>query len=308
MKLTPVQTKVRHKTYDETKKTLRIKSYKSLVKFFVSTIDDDSKITIQDLNVVEPGILEVDFLVRIENKDSTYLLHMETESIWKGILTIKRMLKYFVGLKEHTDELIHQMLLLLKKPKNTKKIETTFLEVASKHSKINYEFELVKVYEMCKEEVLKTKDQILYPFRIFMKYKEKTVEEHIKECIKVVEELEDKDYYYLTIKNIRKLYENSKYEEFIKEELLMYSDLYREPYEKGIQKGVNKGRQEGIKAGIKEGKQEGVIDTILKLLTKRFGPIPKKTRNQIYKTNLETLENIIDNIFDYESLDDVNLS
>lgn len=300
MKTTPVKTKVRHKTYDETMKTLRIKSYKSLAKFFVSNIDDDSKITIQDLNVVEPGILEVDFLIRIENKDGSYLLHMETEALWKGLLTIKRMLKYFVGLKEHTDELIHQMLFLLKEPKNIKEIETTFSEVASKHSKINYEFELVKVYEMCKEEVLKTKDPILYPFRIFMKYKEETVEEHIKECIKAVEELEDKDYYYLTIKNIRKLYENSEYEEFIKEELLMYSDLYREPYEKGI----NKGLQEGMNKGL----QEGIIDTTLKLLTKKFGPIPKKTRNQIYKTNLKTLENIIDNIFDYESLDDVKLS
>ena len=36
-----------------------------------------------------------------------------------------------------------------------------------------------------------------------MKYEEETEEEHIQECLRAVEDLEDKDYYYLTVQCIK---------------------------------------------------------------------------------------------------------
>lgn len=52
-------------------------------------------------------------------------------------------------------------------------------------------------------------------------------------CLSVGEEIEDTDYYFLTLKCLKKLYQTSEYENFVKEEIYMSSVLYREPYEKG---------------------------------------------------------------------------
>ncbi len=85
----------------------------------------------------------------------------------------------------------------------------------------------------------------------------------------------------------------------------MLSEMYQMPFNKGIERGIQVGRDEGIQVGLNEGTEKTIIDTTLKLLTKRFGPLPKEIREKINKTNLTNLEHIIDNIFDYESLDDV---
>ncbi|STA91656.1 DUF4351 domain-containing protein [Clostridium cochlearium] len=105
--------------------------------------------------------------------------------------------------------------------------------------------------------------------------------------------LEDKDYYFLTVECIKKLYKESKYEKYVKEEILMQSSLYREPYEKGIKEGELKGRR------------EEKIETTIRLLTKKFGTMPEEVKEAISKLDLVTLELMIDEIFEYKSLDDI---
>ncbi|GLI20233.1 hypothetical protein TSYNTROPHJE_20460 [Tepidanaerobacter syntrophicus] len=64
-------------------------------------------------------------------------------------------------------------------------------------------------------------------------------------------------------------------------------------------------REEGLKEGLEKGKREERITTAIKLLTKKFGPLPEEFKSKISKLDAVTLEVIIDGIFDYESLDDV---
>jgi len=102
-----------------------------------------------------------------------------------------------------------------------------------------------------------------------MKYEEKTEEEHIQECLTAVEDLEDKDCCYLTIQCIKKLYKGSKYEIYVKEEILMQSGLYQEPFDKGKLVGKKEGKEEGRKEGklevAKKALRKGMeIDLIVK--------------------------------------------
>lgn len=60
-------------------------------------------------------------------------------------------------------------------------------------------------------------------------------------------------------------------------------------------------KKEGIEKGIRDER----INTTMKLLTKRFGPLPEEIRVGISKLDIVTLEIIIDGIFEYESLEDV---
>ena len=69
------------------------------------------------------------------------------------------------------------------------------------------------------------------------------------------------------------------------------------------------GRMEGIKEGIKEGREEEkkatLYKTAIRLLTKRFGELSEEIKSKLSGLEAETLEIIIDSIFEYENLDDV---
>ncbi|MGB4503483.1 MAG: DUF4351 domain-containing protein, partial [Syntrophaceticus sp.] len=65
------------------------------------------------------------------------------------------------------------------------------------------------------------------------------------------------------------------------------------------------GREKGLKEGLEKGKRDETLSTAIKLLTKKFGPLPKELKSKIAKLDSVTLEIIIDGIFDYESLEDV---
>ena len=64
-------------------------------------------------------------------------------------------------------------------------------------------------------------------------------------------------------------------------------------------------RQEGVEKGIEKGRQEERLNTTMKLLTKKFGTLPEEIRIGISKLDSVTLEVIIDDIFEYQSLEDV---
>ena len=71
------------------------------------------------------------------------------------------------------------------------------------------------------------------------------------------------------------------------------------------QEGVEKGIEKGIMKGIAKGRQEERLNTTMKLLTKKFGTLPEEIRIGISKLDSVTLEVIIDDIFEYQSLEDV---
>lgn len=73
----------------------------------------------------------------------------------------------------------------------------------------------------------------------------------------------------------------------------MQSSLYREPYEKGLQDGEIKGEAKTL------------AKTAIKLLIKKFNIIPEDLKEEIQKLDVPTLEIIIDNILEYESIDQV---
>lgn len=64
-------------------------------------------------------------------------------------------------------------------------------------------------------------------------------------------------------------------------------------------------REEGLKEGMEKGMGKTLSRTAVKLLTKKFGNIPADLKEKIIKLDSLTLEIIVDNIFDYENLDDI---
>ncbi|MBC7474321.1 MAG: Rpn family recombination-promoting nuclease/putative transposase [Candidatus Sericytochromatia bacterium] len=74
----------------------------------------------------------------------------------------------------------------------------------------------------------------------------------------------------------------------------------------GIQKGRSEGEFIGIQKGRSEGEVSGKISLLIRILNKKFGKIPKKLEDKISKIKeINIIDNIIDNIFDIQSVKDV---
>ncbi|MFN8578921.1 MAG: Rpn family recombination-promoting nuclease/putative transposase [Candidatus Sericytochromatia bacterium] len=78
----------------------------------------------------------------------------------------------------------------------------------------------------------------------------------------------------------------------------------------GEQIGIAKGKIEGEQIGIAKGEQIGVFkakkELVINLLTKKFGALPENIIKMLNNnTNIDFFQNIIDNIFDLNTLDEL---
>lgn len=75
--------------------------------------------------------------------------------------------------------------------------------------------------------------------------------------------------------------------------------------EQGLEKGLEKGRVEGRAQGRELGRQEGALALLERLLTRRFGPLPKTVKTKLAKASLSQLEAWSDKLEEAQSLQQV---
>jgi hypothetical protein len=209
----------RPQTYDETIRILEKKDHRGIAEFILPCVKEAKEITIETTNLSIPDMREADFLTKVSMDTEVFILHIEFEAAYSSNVHMqKRMLRYYTYLKWHTDFPIYQVLAVLKKPEKVKHIIGCFQSTVQGLDVMQYQYKVIKLYEIDKYEVLKEKKVVLYPLRVFIDHPNETEEAHIEECLGVVEHLDDKDYYFLTLQCLKKLYEKSEYQQFVKEE------------------------------------------------------------------------------------------
>lgn len=65
-------------------------------------------------------------------------------------------------------------------------------------------------------------------------------------------------------------------------------------------------KQEVIEEGIKEGRKQELLRTSTKLLTKKFGVLSEDIKGKIEKADITGLEIIVDDILNFNKLEEVN--
>jgi hypothetical protein len=79
--------------------------------------------------------------------------------------------------------------------------------------------------------------------------------------------------------------------------------------QKGLEKGLEKGRREGLEQGLEKGlargRAEGAAALLERLLTKRFGPLPKTAHSKLAKASVAQVEAWSDALATAESLKQV---
>ena len=82
-------------------------------------------------------------------------------------------------------------------------------------------------------------------------------------------------------------------------EELMRSSTFMEIYDIGQRQGV----QQGVHQGVQQGLQQGQRTVLLRLMTRRFGPLPAAAVARIEHASLEQIEAWTDRLLDAPSLD-----
>ena len=84
------------------------------------------------------------------------------------------------------------------------------------------------------------------------------------------------------------------------EEILKDSSTYQYLIEKGVAKGLEEGRAKGLAEGRAVGRREDLV----KLLTRRFGPLSAATQRKLDAAPIEKLDRWFDRALDAASLKD----
>ncbi|NGZ07015.1 MAG: Rpn family recombination-promoting nuclease/putative transposase [Magnetococcales bacterium] len=90
--------------------------------------------------------------------------------------------------------------------------------------------------------------------------------------------------------------ERQAYERY-QEDLHFQASMVASTYGLGLIEGEKRGRQEG--------RQEGKAETLLQLLTARFGPVPESMQHQVTSATLEQLTTWLGHLFQADSLSDL---
>lgn len=75
--------------------------------------------------------------------------------------------------------------------------------------------------------------------------------------------------------------------------------------DKGWQKGLQHGLEKGLEKGREEGCREGAAELLARMLTQRFGPLPKTVHKRLGKASMEQLEAWSDALLEAQSLKQV---
>ena len=81
--------------------------------------------------------------------------------------------------------------------------------------------------------------------------------------------------------------------------------LAQEWLKEGYQRGRSEGLQQGIQQGMQQGVKQGEARLLIRLLSRRFGPLPEHIKTRILSASPTTLEHWSDRLLTARTLDDV---
>ena len=150
--------------------------------------------------------------------------------------------------------------------------------------------EIPKLNESCDEK------DMLVAWTEFLKDPESEKVRNLEMSIEEIRKAKDELIKISSDKKQRELYEMRA--KILKDKVSALNEAER----KGIEKGIEEGRKEGIKEGIEKSRLKDV-ETVLKLLNKKFGNVSKEFNDKIQNLNGDKLNLIIENILDIDTLD-----
>ena len=310
-----------------------------VAKDFLNNYLPESIMKIVDMSTLEPQkdsfinkklqevFSDMLFRVNIDNKEGYIYFLFEHKSYTSKNISFQ-LLKYMTEIweskinKERIKELPVIIPLVIYHGKNKWNISTTLGEMINGYDNLpedvkkyipDYEYLLYDISGYTDEEIKGgvINKIVLTTFRDIQTKDISGVTESIYKMIEYLVELGDKqtgiEYFETLMKYIF-----SARVDLSKEVVIEIMNKIETTYPEGsdlvmtlAEKFREEGKQEGKQEGIAIGEVKTLIKTTIRLLTKKFGVLPEEVKEKISKLDADTLEIIIVEIFEYESIEDI---
>lgn len=253
-----------------------------------------------------------DLILKIQQNGQTQLLHVEIQNDNLSTMPL-RMLRYRTDIQlAYPQWPLKQYLLYIGKAP---------LSMASgiEEAELSYRYTTVNIQDIDYESLLRQDSPPALVIAILANFKGQPERTVIRRLLQRLDVLTAEDQaafrnYLLMMEtlagNRRNLTQQIQEEEIMLEQV-KYSELpsYKIGQEQGLELGLQHGLQQGIQQGLTQGLQLGIqqgqAKTLLRLLTKKFGPIPQHIQQHILIAQEETLSNYLDRILDANSIEEV---
>jgi predicted transposase/invertase (TIGR01784 family) len=284
---------------------------------------------------LQEGFSDMLFKVNI-NKRAGYIYFLFEHKSYTSKDIAFQLLRYMIEIweakikKEKTYELPMIIPLVIYHGKDNWNIRTSLGELIPGYKELpeniqkfipDYEYLLYDLSQYTDQEIkgeAQTKI-ILTMFRDILKTDSKGLLHSVFRAVRYLQELENKqtgiEYFEtlmryifsvradLTTKNVNEIIDKigNTYPEGSEVVMTLAEQFRKEGREKGMMEGLEKGMMEGLE----KGEVKALVNTVIKLLTKKFGTLPEELKTEISKLDTITLEVIIGDILEYQSLEDV---
>ena len=249
------------------------------------------------LSIVQPSEL----LLEPIRADSIILLRSSQSSTQKALLHLEfqtqperkipfRMLDYYVRIyRTAPDKTIRQIVIYLRPSRSPLVYQTQFQSPTTSHH-----YEVIRLWEQPFESFLSSPG--LLPFAILSK-----VDSHVEALQTIAERIRDTPDSSMQqsiaastaiLAGLVSL-DQSLIQRIIGMDLLEESTVYQSIH------------QEGRQAGLQEGRQEGERLTLLRLLTRKLGPLPAQLIDKIGQLSIDQLNKLTDSLLDFTTVSDL---
>ncbi len=292
------------KKYDRATKDLINKFESEIINYFLKSNIKNIEPVDREINLPEK---HVDSAFNINDE---YILHIEFQTKYEENIE-KRLLLYNILLNNKFNKDVKTIIVYLA-DKQKEQIKN-YYERSFKGNKILFEFEVIKIWELDENEIIKSNIKGMYPFLPLIKKDEKLLKMSYDKIMSLkINETERED----LLKNLSTLSTLNYKKEIINKMLSMAKveqwdfmvEAKKKAEKQGRAKGKLQGKAEGKAEGIEEGQIKAKISDITKLLIKKFGVIPESLEKKIINCkDLSKFDKVIDSIFDIESIKEVEI-
>jgi predicted transposase/invertase (TIGR01784 family) len=242
--------------------------------------------------------IRADAVIFLESKD--LLAHIEFQTDPDPAIGF-RMADYRLrGFKRYPRKQIRQIVVYLR-PTRSPRVYQTHFEIPGLRS----EFEVVRLWEQPTEVFLSCPG--LLPFAILSQTRDKV--QVLREVARRVDEISERQ----VQSNVAAasailaglLLDKAVISQVLRRDIMRESVIYQEIEAEAEARGEAKGKLEGEARGEARGKLEGELNLVLRLLTRRFGPIAAETEAQIRQLSLNQIEALGEALLDFSEPSDL---
>lgn len=272
------------KRYDKASKDLINEFEEQIIEYVIKSKPQKIEKLDRELNLPDRRI---DSVFKIDDR---YVLNIEFQTEYEENIEF-RVLLYNILLQVKHELPVRTIIIYLTR-KNESKMKNFHMSECF-GSKINFNFEVLKVWELNTDEILNKNIYGMYPLLALSRKDEKLP--------KIIYD-----------KIIRSDIDNDKKESLLKVLSTLLNLVYKGetikemlPVEK-LEGLLEKVRTESKNEGKLEGEESKSKNLLIRLINKKFKKISKKLEDKINKFNdIKKIESIIENIFDINSIEEI---